>query len=214
MEGESGSGGYRNTDRPREVEVTNRIPRMFSAILGVMNQASRDALVCVQVDIASHFRDTFNVQLIPPPPGINGYTSLYLKHVYFFYDTTKNMLLDNTSPQLALPLSTTHSFSPYPLASRTKTHDSILHPASACISQTNAAPGPGPSTLQASRDTMDRVSRRSLMGKRPFGIGMGKESDDLEEEEAALEQESVSYASIFVRLGSCFEPLMRNTAGV
>ncbi|KAK4688357.1 hypothetical protein P7C73_g1755, partial [Tremellales sp. Uapishka_1] len=88
------------------------------------------------------------------------------------------MLESAFMPLPALQPSALYSFHPYPVSSRSRTHQTILHP------QDGDA---GPSTTR--RRGLDRAARRALTGKRPAGTHLGREAEDLSAEENELENE-------------------------
>jgi len=88
-----------------------------------------------------------------------------------------------------------HSFYPYPVLPRSKVHQSLLSPSSNTTQKQfqSIQPGPGPSTEQnaKSRNAKQRAARRALMGRRPAGVALGREAEELSDEEASLEDEKV-----------------------
>jgi hypothetical protein len=97
-------------------------------------------------------------------------------------------------PQLAVnPI---YSFSPYPVTSRSYLHNALLRsiqPKSTQSSSSTSSAGPGPSTerMQREKRAFDRAARRALAGRRPAGVALGREADELSDEEAELEDERV-----------------------
>lgn len=114
-------------------------------------------------------------------------------------------MLLTTTPAPSLPLPS-HTYYPYPLTSRLKTHSSILQPLSPhaygyqdpSVSQSKAKAGPGPSSAsnaekrERHRLALKRAEERALAGKRPAGVELGKEADEMSDEEGVIQDERVS----------------------
>jgi hypothetical protein len=91
----------------------------------------------------------------------------------------------------ALTPSTSYSFYPYPIKSTPTTSLRGLAP------PTQTQPQAGPSISRRAEITQaahvrERAERRALVGLRPAGFAVGRESEDLDLEEMALEDERVS----------------------
>ncbi|KAI9636808.1 uncharacterized protein MKK02DRAFT_45515 [Dioszegia hungarica] len=111
-------------------------------------------------------------------------------------------MLLTTTPAPSLPLPS-HTYYPYPLTSRLKTHSSILQPLSPhaygyqdpSVSQSKATAGPGPSSAsnaekrERHRLALKRAEERALAGKRPAGVELGKEADEMSDEEGVIQDE-------------------------
>ena len=109
------------------------------------------------------------------------------------------MLLD-LSLHVALPTfmpDTRHSFYPYPVLARSKVHRSLRGESSLTPASSNEdrilPSGSGSSTHShaVSDRTKERAARRALTGRRPAGVALGREAEELSDEEAALEDEKV-----------------------
>jgi len=101
------------------------------------------------------------------------------------------MRLDDASnsPFPSFNPSTLYSFYPYPISSRDKTHQSL---------RGIQSPSKGQSSRQAQQEAREkaakareRAARRALVGKRPAGVSIGREAEDLSEEEDALDHAKV-----------------------
>lgn len=107
--------------------------------------------------------------------------------------------MSTTTPNLpASNPSTSYSFYPYPVKSIPTTSLRGLAP------PTRTQPQAGPSTSRRAEITKathvrERAERRALVGLRPAGFAVGRESEDLDLEEMALEDERVS---LFPPIGS------------
>jgi len=118
----------------------------------------------------------------------------YYYYYYYYYYTDEMMNPTDRAFLPSMPIQTHLSFSPYVLFARDQTHHSILYPNKTnppSMDFTIGTPGPGPGSMAASQRAMERTTKRALVGKRPHGMGMGKEAEEMEEEENVLEQESV-----------------------
>lgn len=108
--------------------------------------------------------------------------------------------MSTTTPYLpALPPSTSYSFYPYPLSSAPTTSLRGLAPPTQSQAQA------GPSTyrtneIQRAARVRERAERRALVGLRPAGLAVGRESEDLDLEEMTLEDERVNLHVPFHRL--------------
>ena len=96
----------------------------------------------------------------------------------------------------ALEPSTSYSFYNHPLSSRSNVHQTIrgVQPMHAQGSQPVPLSNPGPTTEEIRREARarHRTEKRALVGKRPAGTWLGKEAEELSEEEEAFEDENVS----------------------
>ena len=121
------------------------------------------------------------------------------------------MILD-TATHPPLPLASRdvkYSFYPYPISTRQTLHTSLRGPPPAASSSAGGSvanrsssnsssraslAGPGPSTaqLRAEARALKRAQWRAVGGRRPAGLGLGREAEELSEEEEALEDEKVS----------------------
>lgn len=112
------------------------------------------------------------------------------------------MLLNKSTSSLPnLYPETLYSFYPYPLTSRRTTHDTLKRSEDKSSLTPGPGPGPGPSSLlnqerrrrQRSQQAheLDRASKRALLGKRPAGIGGGRDAEDMSDEEKNLEEDKV-----------------------
>ena len=94
-------------------------------------------------------------------------------------------------------LDTRHSFYPYPVLARSKVHRSLIGEPSLTPTSSNGQrilpSGSGPlSYRHAMADlSKERAARRALIGRRPAGVALGREAEELSDEEAALEDEKV-----------------------
>lgn len=108
--------------------------------------------------------------------------------------------MSSTAPNLpALTASTSYSFYPYPLKSGPSTSLRGLAPPA------QTPPQAGPSTNRQAEITKvarirERAERRALVGLRPAGFAIGRESEDLDLEEMTLEDERVSLSSTSLAL--------------
>ncbi len=108
-----------------------------------------------------------------------------------FLNATAGSSLPTLMPDLI------YSFYPYPVLARTKVHASLLQtsatPSSTDKKTANDQSDSGLSTQQLakSRNAKERAARRALMGRRPAGVALGREAEELSDEEAALDDEKV-----------------------
>ena len=63
-----------------------------------------------------------------------------------------------------------------------------------------AGPGPTSVSLQKERRAFRRAERRAVAGLRPAGVGLGRDADDLSEEEEIMGEERVSGTT---EMGGC-----------
>jgi len=128
------------------------------------------------------------------------------------------MALNSSYPLPSLQPDTKLSFQPYPVSSRQSLHSTLLtsirgvapasssapvpysgaqqHTSPAYWSSTRspqAGPGPTSESIKSERKARQRAERRAVSGRRPAGVGLGPDADELSDEEEALEQERVSY---------------------
>jgi hypothetical protein len=100
--------------------------------------------------------------------------------------------MSTTNPNLpALNPSTSYSFYPYPLRSIPTTSLRGLAPPP----QSQAQAGPSTTRraeIQKATHVRERAERRALIGLRPAGFAIGRESEDLDLEEITQEDERVS----------------------
>jgi hypothetical protein len=105
--------------------------------------------------------------------------------------------MSTATPNLpALNPSTSYSFYPYPIKSTPTTSLRGLAPPTQNQAQA------GPSTNRRAEITRatrirERSERRALVGLRPAGFAIGRESEDLDLEEMTLEDERVSIVLAF-----------------
>ncbi|GFZ47311.1 hypothetical protein JCM24511_05054 [Saitozyma sp. JCM 24511] len=97
-------------------------------------------------------------------------------------------------PSSAHTYSSTISIGPGPSSSGSTATARSFGPAAGTLGDGRGAGGsggPGPSTRSrlAQRQHLDRASRRALAGRRPVGVGLGREAVEMEDEEAAMEEE-------------------------
>lgn len=101
------------------------------------------------------------------------------------------------NPTISSPNQTSY---PYPIQSRLKTHSSILNPLSphAYGHRITSQGGPGPSTKEAQAErrerhklALGRAEARALAGKRPTGVDMGKEAEDMSDDDRIMDDEKV-----------------------
>lgn len=128
------------------------------------------------------------------------------------------LLTDLPNPHLPMP---SHTHYPYPLTSRLKTHSSILNPLSNYAYGHGDANlpggGPGPTTTSnvekrdRNRLALKRAEARALAGRRPAGVELGKEAEELSDEERNMEDERVSSCLYF---GSCVVYIMLSDASL
>lgn len=113
------------------------------------------------------------------------------------------------NPTLAVP---SHTYYPYPLTSRLKTHSAILNPLSPHayghkdqpqpdVQTSQGGPGPSSASHAEQRDrhrrALKRAEARALAGKRPAGVELGKEGEEMSEEERVMEDDRVRLCSPF-----------------
>jgi hypothetical protein len=94
----------------------------------------------------------------------------------------------------ALQPSTAYSFYPYPIQSIPTTSLRGLAPP-----PTQSQAGPSSQTraqIQQATRIRERAQRRALVGQRPAGFAVGRESEDLDLEEMAFDDERVSVGDI------------------
>ncbi|ORX39154.1 hypothetical protein BD324DRAFT_618668 [Kockovaella imperatae] len=92
----------------------------------------------------------------------------------------------------ALDPPTSFAFYPYGLSSQRQTHSSIRGlslPSTTPDSLTGAGPGPKTEEIVREKLARARAERRALMGRRPPGVALGREAEELSDEEAAMEDE-------------------------
>ncbi|WRT69191.1 uncharacterized protein IL334_006175 [Kwoniella shivajii] len=96
----------------------------------------------------------------------------------------------------ACELSTTYSFYPYSLSSRSHVHSTLLtqseNNSTSLDPMSDVTEIAGPSSraiLEDVRQSHQRAERRALMGWRPAGIGLAKEDDEVCNEEDILDHD-------------------------
>ena len=132
----------------------------------------------------------------------------------------------NTTLYPPLPTSdpiTTTSFYPYPVSSRFTIHANLLGEPRSSGSLRGLAPlqsaqqqgqsassrspiaGPGPTSTSIRREALGRkrAEKRALSGRRPAGVGMAIDADELSEEEEVLSEERVSRTGCFAVMRGC-----------
>ena len=117
------------------------------------------------------------------------------------------MLLDTSPAFPSLETSSSFAYYPYPQSSSFKTLSLIRGPQSSSkqavarddnsVHATSAPSGPGPTSemIRSERLHRERAERRALAGRRPAGVGLGREAEEMSDEEAALEDEKVRLPS-------------------
>jgi hypothetical protein len=120
-----------------------------------------------------------------------------------FPNSSIRMLLTTLpNPIISSP---THTSYPYPIQSRLKTHTSILSPLSPhAYGHTGISQGgPGPSTKEAQAERRERhklafgrAEARALAGKRPTGVDMGKEAEEMSDDDQVMEDDKVGFRSV------------------
>ncbi|ORY33128.1 hypothetical protein BCR39DRAFT_521378 [Naematelia encephala] len=102
------------------------------------------------------------------------------------------MLLDSTT-SVTLPQIISNppaSFYSFPISSRTRVHTSIRGLAPSSSSSASGGPGPATQERQREKNACERALRRALVGQRPAGVALGREGEDLSDEEEALGAEN------------------------
>ena len=108
------------------------------------------------------------------------------------------MMLDSSTftPFPALDPSSSFAFYPYTVSPNSRTNAAIrgFAPAqhSAHGPEEHAGPGPTTEDIQREKFARARAERRALIGRRPPGVALGREAEELSDEEAALEDEKVN----------------------
>ena len=117
------------------------------------------------------------------------------------------------------------SYYPYPVTARAKTHDSVIRPVSSIVRDRRAEEAASAATAGANgvsgakrRKTqknegytkqqqaiaLEAAERRAIRGLRPAGVDMGREADELSEEERVMDDDRVC-----IRRKSCSRARMQ-----
>lgn len=155
---------------------------MYIALLTLYCVGSRRDVEC-KTKHGSTFAFDFTTVIHQHPSAAYTGHSLYAP-------TSVTTMSMSTSHLPALQPSTSYSFYPYPL-------NSIPTTSLRGLAHAPTQPQAGPSNnhraeVQQATRVRERAERRALVGQRPAGFAVGRESEDLDLEEMALDDERVS----------------------